>query len=207
MDLYLSFLEWVLAEPHVGVITKSKNPSIFQELPEIQGLMAEAEATGRWINLTDVFGRLPSDASRAADISVGIGISTAASEAGAAGGRAIHCDLPAMRSHPFYQWGYEKVVFDNLDRMMTALKRYMADPASEPGLGDFSSAMGQIDPFCDGKAGERIGSYIANLLQSFDSELNRDQAINKTNEDYALKWGQENVRQAEYWSQERATTL
>ena len=140
-------------------------------------------------------------------VSVGIGISTAASEAVAAGGRAIHCDLTAMRSHSFYQWGYEKVVFDNMDRMMTALKRYMADPASEPGLGDFSSAMGQIDPFCDGKAGERIGSYIANLLQSFDSDLNRDQAIHKANEDYALKWGQENVRQAEYWSQERATTL
>jgi len=206
-NLYLAFLEWVLAEPHVGVITKSKKPSILQELPEIQGLMAEAEATGRWINLTDVFGRLPSDASRAADISVGIGISTAASEAVAAGGRAIHCDLPAMRSHPFYQWGYEKVVFDNLDRMMNALKRYMADPASEPGLGDFSSAMDQIDPFCDGKAGERIGSYIAHLLKSFDSDLDRDQAIHKANEDYAQKWGQESVRQAEYWSQERTTTL
>jgi hypothetical protein len=207
LGFYRSFLEWVLAEPEVGVITKSKKPAIIQELPEIHGLMAEAEATGRWINLTDVFGRLPSDASRAADISVGIGISTAASEAVAAGGRAIHCDLPAMRSHPFYQWGYNKVVFDDMDRMMNALKRYMVDPASEPGLGDFSSAMDQIDPFCDGRAGERIGSYIANLLQSFDSDLNRDQAINKANKDYALKWGQESVRQAEYWSREHTTTL
>jgi len=206
-EFYRSFLDWVLADPRVGVITKSKKPSILEALTEIQGPMAEAEATGRWVNLTDVFGRLPSDASRAADISVGIGISTAASEAVAAGGRAIHCDLTAMRSHSFYQWGYEKVVFDNMDRMMNALKRYMADPASEPGLGDFSSAMDQIDPFCDGKAGERIGSYIANLLQSFDSGLNRDQAIQKANEDYALKWGQENVRQAEYWYRERTETL
>ena len=107
-------------------------------MPELRELMAKAEATGRWINLTEVHGRMPSDASRAADMSVGIGISTAANEAVAAGGRAVHCDFPAMREHPFYKLGYEKVVFDDLERMMASLRRYLADPASEAGLGDFS---------------------------------------------------------------------
>jgi ribosomal protein L31 len=179
----------------VGVITKSKKPSILQELPEIGGLMARAEATGRWVNLGNVFGRLPSDASRAADISVGIGISTAANEAVAAEGKAVHCDLTAMHSHPFYEWGYEKVVFDDLGRMMEAFKRRLADPSAEPGLGDFSPHIDQVDPFMDGRAGERIGSYIGTLIKGFEAGLTRRHAIAQANQRYAQTWGGEHVRE------------
>jgi len=126
-------------------------------------------------------------------MSVGIGMSTAANEAVAAGGKAIRCDLPAMRSHPFYQWGYEKVVFDDLDRMMAALKRYKADSSSEPGLGDFSPFVDQVDPFRDGKAGERIGAYIRCLLEGFDAGLDRDQVIEQANAQYAEAWGAQYV--------------
>ena len=133
---------------------------ILGQLPEIGGLMEKAEMTGRWMNLTNVFGRSPSDASQVADMSVGIGISSAVTEAVAAGGRGIHLDLTRQRSFPFYQWGYEKVVFDDVESMMAALRRYKADPNREPELGDFSQRMDQIDPFCDGRAGERVGTYI-----------------------------------------------
>ena len=193
LGFYRSFLEWVLADPTVAVISKSKKPGVLKELPEIQGLMDQAEATNRWVNLTDSYGRLPSDASRAADMSVGISISSSVVEAVAAGGKGIHCDLPAMRSHPFYEWGYEKVVFDNLDRLMPALKRYKADPTSEPELGDFSNRMEQVDPFHDGRGGERIGHYISYLLGAFDSGHNRDNAIRQANEQYAQMWGADKV--------------
>ena len=190
---YTAFLQWTLDDPHVAVLTKSKRPAVLQQLPEIRELMATAEATGRWVNLTDVVGRLPSDASRAADISVGIGISSAVSEAVAVGGKGVHCDLPAMRSHPFYEWGYEKVVFDDLDCMMAALKRYKADPGSEPELGDFASRMDQVDPFHDGRSGERVGSYLRWLLEAFDGGLDRDTAIRRANEQYAGSWGADKI--------------
>ena len=193
---YKGFLEWVLEDPQVGVLTKSKKPEIIEELPEIHGLMARAEKTGRWINLTDVFGRLPSDASRAADISIGVSISTAANEAVAAGGRAIHYDNTGRTYHLFYEWGYEKVVFTDLDRMMAALKRYKSDPANEPGLGDFSYFIDQVDPFRDGRAGKRIGSYLSYLLAGFDAGLDRNQVIERANHSYSSIWGSNSVIQS-----------
>ena len=198
---YTAFLEWVLEDPHVGVITKSKKPKVFQELPEIRGLMERAVATGRWINLSNVYGRLPSDASRAADISVGIGISSAVIEAVAAGGKGVHCDLTATWSHPFYQWGYDKVVFDDLNRMMAALKHYSSEPALEPGLGDFSQRMDQVDPFHDGRSGERVGAYLRWLLEAFDEGKDRGTAIRRANERYARMWGEDNVICTEFMGQ------
>jgi hypothetical protein len=190
---YEAFLQWVLEDPQVGVITKSKKPKVVENLPEIQDLMAKAEATGRWINLTNVFQRLPSDASRVADISVGIGISSALTEAVAAGGKGVYCDLSPKRSHPSYQWGYEKVIFDDLGRMMTAFKRYKADPASEPGFGDFSYIKEEVDPFQDSRAGERAGTYIRWLLEAFDQGKDRDTAMKEANEKYAADWGADKV--------------
>ena len=190
---YEAFLRWVLEDPQIGVVAKSKKTNPISKLPDLAGLMDAAEATGRWINLPDPYGRMPSDASRAADMSVGIGMSSAVSEAAAAGRRGISCDLSAEREHPFYAWGYEKVVFDNLDRMMAAIKRYKEDPGSEPGLGDFSNMMDQVDPFHDGRAGERAGVYVRWLLEGFDEGKDRDAAIGHANERYAREWGSNKV--------------
>ena len=186
--MYTQFLQWVIDDPEVGLVTKSKKAAAIEGLPEIRELLTKAEATGRYVRLTDAFGRLPSDASQAADISVGLGISSAVTEGVVAGGRGIHCDLTHMRSHPFYQWGYDKLVFDDLERLMIALKCYKENPASEPGLGDFSPVIDQLDPFRDGKAGERIGSYISWLLEASDKGHDRDTAIRTANEQYVRMW-------------------
>jgi len=191
--LYIVFLEWVLGDSQVGVVSKSKKPIIFEQLPEIHGLMEKAEATGRWVNLTNVFGRLPSDASRVADMSVGIGISSAVNEAVAAGGRGIHLDLTRQRSFPFYEWGYGKVVFDDVELMMAALRRYKADPSCEHELGNFSQKMDQIDPFCDGRASERVGTYIRSLLEALENGHDRDASIQEANMRYATIWGRDKV--------------
>lgn len=192
-SFYTAFLRWVIEDPTLGVITKSKKPVVLEDLPELEELMGQAVSTGRWINLTDVFGRLPSDASRAADISVGIGISSAVTEAVAAGGRGVHCDLRTMRSHPFYQWGYEKVVFDDLDRMMDAFKCYKADPAAIVGFGDFSNHMDQIDPFADGRSGERAGTYLRWLLEAFDQGKDQENALRHANQQFTTAWGDDKV--------------
>lgn len=192
-SLYTAFLQWVIEDAQIGVASKSKRADIIQQMPEIHGLMAEAEATGRWVNLTHTQSPEPSEAFLAADMSVGIGIASTVVEAAAAGGKGIHCDMPAMRDHPFYEWGYEKVVFDDIDRMMAALRRYKFDPASEPELGDFSHMMDQIDPFHDGRAGERVGSYIQTLVESFEAGLDRNAAMTAANERYATAWGADKV--------------
>jgi hypothetical protein len=53
--------------------------------------------------------------------------------------------------------------------------------------------MDQIDPFHDGQAGERVGTYLRWLLEAFDRGYGRDAAIREANARYAEKWGVDKV--------------
>ena len=194
LSFYRNFLEWSLEDQEVGLIIKSKKPHILNTLPEIRDLLASAETSGRCIQLGNVYGRLPSDAAHGVNIVVGVGISSAVTEAIiSAGCRGVHCDLTGLHSHLFYQWGYGKVVFDDIDKLIAALKRFKKKPENEPELGDWSSHIDKLDPLRDGRGGERIGTYMRWLLESFDKGKNRDKAIQYANVLYANQWGEDKV--------------
>ena len=193
LAFYRNFLEWAIEDEDVVLIIKSKKPVILTGLHEIHDLLTRAKVTKRCIIMGDVFGRLASDALYGADIAVGIGISSAVTEAVIVGYRGVHCDLTSLRSHPFYQWGYEKVVFDDIDKMMVSLKRYKENPNNEPELGDWSLHLDELDPFRDGRGGERIGTYIRCLLEVFKKGGNRDEAIRNANKLYSERWGSDKV--------------
>ncbi len=194
LSLYRNFLEWIIEDSEVGLIIKSKKPQVLDALPEIHDLLTSAKTTGRCIQLGDVYGSLPSNAARSANIAVGIGISSAVTEAViAAGCRGVHCDLPGLRSHLYYQWGHGKLIFDDLDSLMKSLKLYKENPENEPELGDWSSRIDDLDPFRDGRGGERIGTYMRWLLKIFDEGKNRNNAIQYANKRYAEQWGDDKV--------------
>jgi len=194
LAFYRNFLEWVIEDCEVGLIIKSKKPQVLDALPEIHDLLASAKTTGRCIQLGNIYGNLPSNAARGVNIAVGIGISSAVTEAViAAGCRGVHCDLPGLPSHLYYQWGYEKIIFDNIDKLIMALKRYKKNPENEPELGDWSSYIDKLDPFRDGRGGERIGTYMRWLLEGFDEGSDRDNAIRYANDLYARQWGEDKV--------------
>ena len=194
LSFYRNFLEWVIEDCEVGLIIKSKKPQVLDALPEIHDLLASAKTTGRCIQLGNIYGSLPSNAARGVNIAVGIGISSAVTEAViAAGCRGVHCDLPGLPSHLYYQWGYEKIIFDNIDKLIMALKRYKKNPENEPELGDWSSYIDKLDPFRDGRGGERIGTYMRWLLEGFDEGNDRDNAIRYANDLYARQWGEDKV--------------
>ena len=188
-EFYSAFLNWILDDPGIAVIVKSKKLNPLDQFPELQDRLSQAKSTGRWVDLEDPIGRLPSDASFASDISVGLGISSAVSEAIALGRKAIYCDLTSMNQHIYYQVGKDTIVFDDLNRLMSALKRYRTDQASEPGLGDLSNSIAEVDPFCDGRGNERIGNYIGWLLEGFDAGLDRAEAAKLASRKYATFWG------------------
>lgn len=194
ISYYMKFLDWAREDSEIGLVIKSKKPHILGSLPEIQNTLNQLIKTGRCIQLDNVLGRLPSDAAYTADIAVGIGISSAASEAAIVSGcKTIHCDLRGYHSHLFKKSGYGKIYFDDLDKMMTALKRFKENRNNEPELGDFSSFFEILDPFCDGLAGERVGAYIGWLLESFDNGENRDKALEYANRLYVKQWGENKV--------------
>lgn len=190
---YQSLLQWVLDDPKVGLIIKSKKAKVINNLTFIQPLLKKAMETGRCIRLENESGRLPTDASLGADIAIGCGISSAVMEAVIAGCRGIHYDMTHIRNHEFYKWKYERIVFDDLERLISVLKKYKEDPSTNPHLGDWSDHMDELDPFRDGRGGERIGIYMRWLLEAFDDGKNRDESIQYANKLYAQQWGEDKV--------------
>lgn len=186
---YLAFLSWLLEDPTIGLLIKSKKQAVLKSLPHVLPVLERAEATGRCIRLDDEFGRLPVDASFASDISVGVGISSAVIESAIAGCRSVHCDLMLLRSHEFYQWGHERIIFDDLERLIAALKGHKAGNADFADLGDWTSFFDRLDPFRDGRAGERMGDYMRWCLDAFDEGLDRDAVVSYANGKYKTQWG------------------
>ena len=192
-SFYTAFIHWLLADENVGLVIKSKKPVVLNNLPRVLPLLAEAEATGRCIRIFPKFGTMPIEAAAASDMAVGIGISTAVIESVIAGCRGIHCDLPCLQSHEFYEWGYERIIFDDLDRLMIALKQYKDDKSNKPGLGDWTPFLDKLDPFRDGCAGKRMGTYLRWALEGFDSGKKQNEAIANANQLHSRKWGKDKV--------------
>jgi len=196
-NFYAVFLRWLIDDREVGLIIKSKKAQVLENLPAVLSLLAKAEATGRCIRLDREVNRLPLDASKESDLAVGIGISSAVIEAVLAGGRGIHCDLTALRRHEFYRWGAKKIIFDDLDEMMAVLKKFKNDRNSYPELGDWSKFLDQLDPFRDGRAGERMGTYMRWCLEGFEAGLCRKEVLSRANQRYLSSWGKDKVIQGE----------
>jgi hypothetical protein len=192
-EFYMAFLQWVLDDSTVGLVIKSKKPYVIDNLFLIRPLLDKAIETGRCLRIEDEWGRFPSYASFCTDIAVGADISSAVMESVISGCKGIHYDRSSLKSHEFYQWGYNSLIFNDLSAMLNSLKRYKANPESEPKLGDWSAHLDELDPFRDGRGGERMGTYMSWLLEAFDKGNNRDEAIQYANDLYANQWGKDKV--------------
>jgi len=192
-SFYRDFLNWVLKDNAVGIVIKSKKPYILKTLHNILPLLTKAESTGRCICLDKEFGRLPSDASRIADIAVGAGVSSALTEAIIAGCRGIYYHKAFPHRHEYYKWGYGHSVFDDLDQLMKAIRSYKENPDSMAEIGDWTDYLTELDPFRDGQTGQRMGDYLRWCLEAIDSGLGRDKAIENANAKYADMWGADKI--------------
>ncbi|MDD5269594.1 MAG: hypothetical protein PHE80_00200 [Candidatus Omnitrophica bacterium] len=192
-DFYTVFFKWAMQDKKVGLILKSKKSLVIESLPGVQPLLNALIASGRCIKLDDELGRYPSDASYGADFAIGTGISTAVVESVLAGCKGIHYDLTRLKSYEYYDWGSDRIIFNDLEKMTGALKRYMLDPKSEPGLGDWTGHIEDLDTFHDWKGGARMGSYMKYLLESFDSGKDRNGAIGEADKKYSGIWGADKI--------------
>ncbi len=190
---YHAFLEWLIKDQEIAIVIKEKKPEYLNRLTGVSELLLRAEQTGRFVRTRNALSRFPSDVSYGADVAVGIGISSAVVEAVITGCKGIHCDLPGHKSHPFYKWGYERIIFDDIDRLIMALRRYKESPERENKLGDWSSYIDRLDPFRDEGGSERMGSYMKWLLEGYGQGRRRDEALKYANNLYARQWGEDNV--------------
>lgn len=184
----------LLADPSLGLVFKPKKPTtVRQRLGEVGALFDAALATGRCVLVEEgivATPMLPCEAARAADVAIGLLYgSTAAMESALAGTPTLLLDREHLRVHSFYALGEGRVVFKNWDQLWNALMRYRTDPASVPGFGDWSALLARLDPFRDGRAAERIGTYIGWLGEALKQGSSRDAAMESARQRYLAAWG------------------
>ena len=61
------------------------------------------------------------------------------------------------------------------------------------GFGDWSSIVNDLDPFRDGLAAKRIGTYLNWMIKDFDAGFDREDVLKRAAKRYAEAWGSDKV--------------
>lgn len=197
---YAFVLETVLRTPWLGLVIKPKAPATLrQRLGPVSRLLVQAEATGRCFIYQE--GTLqgaypPAAAALAADVFVHghLCAATAGMEAALAGVPALLMDGEGWSISPLYQLGVGRVVFTEWDHLWRACVEHWHRPGGLPGFGDWSPILPELDPFRDGRAAERMGTYLQWLLEGFRHGVSRETVLADAAERYQSRWGREMVQ-------------
>jgi len=202
-EFHAFFLSWLMEDPDLGLIIKSKGSVDGSAWLDIQadgldGLVENAFETGR-LHIAD--GKAsPADVGTVVDFSVGIGSYSAVVLSALNGTRVLLVDFERMDQGVAMQptlllhsLGPNRCIFYDFDSVKKAILEYANNPESNPDLGDASPVLDRIDPFRDGLAGQRMGEYIKWYMDGLDLGLNRDAALLQATKKYAIKWGDDKV--------------
>jgi hypothetical protein len=66
-------------------------------------------------------------------------------------------------------------------------------PGGIPGFGDWSEIIDEFDPFRDGKAANRMGTYLHWLIQGYERGLEREVIMEEAARRYRKIWGRDKV--------------
>lgn len=200
---YAFLLEKVLNEPRLGLVLKPKVPSTLRRrLGPVSELLERAVSTGR-CHLYEggaLHGSYPpAVAALASDITIHghLCAVTAGLEAALAGVPTLLVDREGWSVSSLYRLGVGRVVFRDWNHLWEALTENWAKPAGIPGFGDWSLMLDELDPFRDGRAAERMGTYIKWLIDGFKAGLDRETVMADAAERYCKQWGRDKVTEVD----------
>lgn len=196
---YSFLLDKLLADPTLGLLIKPKTPrTLRQRLGPVADMLQEAQTTGRcyvYEEGTNQGSHPPAAAALAADLAVHghLYAASAGIDAALAGVPTLLLDREGWPASPFYKLGMGRVVFTQWEDLWEAWERHRSARGPVTGLGDWSSMLGQLDPFRDGRAAERMGTYIHWLLEDFGAGRDREKVMADAAERYCAMWGNDKV--------------
>ena len=197
-EFYRFFLQWLVEDPCLGLLIKSKGKS-WKEVQNdgLNGLVERAENSNRIHEMNPLAS--PADAAMSSDFTVGITSITALAVAALQGARVIFLDYERVDQGPqkpyciLHSLGSNRCVFYEPDLLRRAITKNFKNPEANPSLGDATPILDQLDPFRDGKASQRIGEFVEWYLEGLDGGINTDDATRLATDRYANKWGQDKV--------------
>ncbi len=192
---YEYLLNWLLEDPTLGVVFKPKRAAtLLKRMGHIETLIRQAEATGRCRIVNDPLANLvdrifPAEVALIADLSIGkIRGATASLEAALAGCRSVLLRI-GISEHPLLDLGRGHVVFDNWDALREAVEQFRHSREPSPKFGNWAGEINRLDPFRDGHADLRIGSFIADVHRLLDEGLDKHAALEQASDRFAERWG------------------
>jgi hypothetical protein len=194
--LYSLLFSELISDTRLGLIIKRKRDASFSRLDNagVDSLFRQALRSGRCVVFSE--GQFPNEAAQASDLAIGLGVfNTAALEAYLSGVPFMTFDSCNMKSHPYYNSGYNKIVFDDFNCLIRAVReaRKACGGPFLRGLSVDSDLISRIDPFRDGRASERVGAYLKYLLDGFTRGEGRYTALSNANKTYSEKFGTDKV--------------
>lgn len=196
---YAYLLNKVLEVPWLGLILKPKMLSdLHRRLGDVDTLLERALETGRCFIFEEghVVGlHPPATAALAGDIAVHghFFAATAGVESALTGARTLMLDREGYSMSPLYKLGIGRVIFKNWEDLWKACQDYWNSSETIPGFGDWSSVLDEIDPFRDGRAAERMGTYLQWLMEGLKANLPRETVLADAAERYARIWGKDKI--------------
>lgn len=196
---YEFLLQKVLDHPWLGLILKPKLPATLrQRLGRVSELLEAAIATGRcylYEGGNHHSGYPPAIAALSADVAVHghLCAATAGMECALAGIPTLLMDREGWGISPLYDLGIGKVVFKDWDSLWEACLENWKGSQGVPGFGDWSPFLDQLDPFRDGRAAERMGTYLKWMMEDFKAGCDRKTVMANAAERYSKMWGSDKV--------------
>jgi len=196
---YAFLLEKVLTDFQFGLILKPRTPrGLRQRLGSVTQLLDAAIETGRChiYESGNIRGKhTPAAAALASDIAIHghLYAGSAGLESALAGVPTLLLDREGWHKSPLYKLGVGKSVFTDWESLWEAVENHRSNPAAHLGFGDWSPLLDELDPFRDGRAAERMGTYIHWMLQGFANGLDRETIMADAAERYCTEWGADKV--------------
>jgi hypothetical protein len=196
---YAYILEKVLNHQWAGLVLKPKNPiNLHQRLGEVAFLLEEVKATGRCyvFDVGPVQGSYPpAVAALASDVAIHEFLSsgTAGLESALCGVPTLLLDREGWPLSNLYELGVGKVVFTEWQDLWEACNGYRKASGSFDGFGKWTPLLDEIDPFRDGRAAERMGTYLKWLMDGFRAGLPRNTIMADAAERYCQLWGDDKI--------------
>tara|TARA_Y100001960_G_C14774589_1_gene882282 strand:+ start:528 stop:2606 length:2079 start_codon:yes stop_codon:yes gene_type:complete len=198
-DFYSFFLGWLLKDPKLGLIIKSKKATWSEiQADGLSDLGQMAMKTGRLKVVEKKTS--PANIATVVDFSIGIGSVSATVFSAIHGARVLFVDFEHLDQAPFrrptfplHSLGPNRCIFYDFNSVKKAVLEYINNPESNPNLGDASPVLDLLDPFRDGKGAQRIGEYMGWYMEGRDEGFSRDDALCCATKKYAEKWGEDKV--------------
>jgi hypothetical protein len=198
---YSYILKEVLRTPWLGVIFKPKVAADLRDRlgVEVSTLLSKAEKQGRCFIYQEsnryTTAASPALAALSADICIHGDLSsgTAAIESALVGIPTLLIDREGCPDSKFYEIDGNNVIFSNWPDVITTVMQYFTAPESVSGFGDWSSIIDEMDPYRDGLASKRMGTYLHWLIEGFNGGMKNDDIMKDAANKYKKLWGEDKV--------------